>query len=57
LATIEHVEVKGPVAGRAHEVLTPDALDFVGRLQREFGGRREQLLRARDERQARIDGG
>jgi len=57
LATIEPVEVKGPVVGRAREVLTPDALDFVGRLQREFGGRREQLLRARDERQSRIDAG
>ena len=43
--------------GRAGEVLTRDALDFVGRLQREFGTRREQLLHARDERQARIDGG
>jgi len=57
LATIEQVEVKGPVVGRAREVLTPDALDFIGRLQREFGGRREQLLDARDERQARIDAG
>ncbi len=45
------------MVGRAGEVLTPDALDFIGRLQREFGGRREQLLHARDERQARIDAG
>jgi len=45
------------VAGRAGEVLTPAALDFVASLQREFGPRREQLLRTRDERQARIDGG
>ncbi len=45
------------MVGRAREVLTPDALDFIGRLQREFGGRREQLLHARDERQARIDAG
>jgi malate synthase len=57
VATTEQVEVKGPVAGRALEVLTPDALDFVGQLQREFGARREQLLRARDERQARLDAG
>ncbi len=57
MATTEQVEVKGPVAGRAREVLTPAALDFVGRLQREFGGRREELLRARDERQTRIDAG
>jgi malate synthase len=57
VATTEQVEVKGPVAGRAREVLTPEALDFVARLQREFGGRREQLLRARDERQVRLDAG
>jgi malate synthase len=57
VATTERVEVKGPVVGRAREVLTPDALEFVGRLQREFGGRRDQLLRERDERQARIDAG
>ena len=39
------------------EVLTPKALAFVARLQREFGGRREELLRLRDERQRRIEGG
>ena len=57
VATTERVEVKGPVKGRASEVLTPEALDFVASLQRDFGERREQLLRARDERQARIDSG
>ncbi|HEV3102653.1 MAG TPA: malate synthase A [Candidatus Dormibacteraeota bacterium] len=57
MATTEQVEVKGRMDGRAREVLTPDALEFVGRLQREFGGRREELLRAREERQARIDAG
>ena len=57
MPTTERVEVKGPVKGRASEVLTPEALDFVASLQREFGARREQLLRARDERQARIDSG
>jgi malate synthase len=57
LATTDRVEVKGPVSGRAAEVLTPEALDFIGRLQREFGTRREELLIARDERQARIDAG
>ena len=45
------------MVGRSAEVLTPDALDFVGRLQREFGRRREELLLARDQRQARIDAG
>ncbi|HWO44804.1 MAG TPA: hypothetical protein VNO87_04335, partial [Methylomirabilota bacterium] len=50
MATTEQVEVKGPVAGRAGEVLTPSALDFVASLQREFGARRQQLLYERDER-------
>ncbi len=57
MATTEQVEVKGPVVGRTGEVLTREALDFVGRLQREFGARRTQLLQARDERQARLDAG
>ena len=57
MATTEHVQLKGPVEGRAGEVLTPPALSFVARLQREFGARREELLRLRDERQRRLDGG
>ena len=38
-------------------VLTPEALELVAALEREFGQRREQLLRARAERQARISTG
>jgi malate synthase len=38
-------------------VLTPDALELVGILERELGGRREELLRARVARQARIEAG
>ena len=38
-------------------VLTPEALDLVGALEREFGERREQLLLARAERQERIAAG
>jgi malate synthase len=57
MATTEQVQVKGPVEGRASEILTPQALDFVARLQREFGERRLELLQLRDERQRRIDGG
>ncbi|HKW59662.1 MAG TPA: malate synthase A [Candidatus Dormibacteraeota bacterium] len=57
MATTEHVQVKGRIEGRGSEVLTPPALSFVARLQREFGGRRQELLRLRDERQTRIDAG
>ncbi|HEY8816437.1 MAG TPA: hypothetical protein VIP57_15195, partial [Candidatus Dormibacteraeota bacterium] len=44
------MKLKGPVTGRAAEVLTQDALEFVASLQREFGDRRLELLRMRDER-------
>jgi malate synthase len=57
MATTEQIQLKGKVEGRAGEVLTNDALAFVAKLQREFGGRREELLKLRQERQARIDAG
>ena len=38
-------------------ILTREALALVVELQRELGGRREELLRARAERQVRISGG
>ena len=57
MATTEHIQLKAKVEGRAGEVLTKDALAFVARLQREFGGRRQELLKLRDERQTRIDAG
>ena len=57
MATSDHVQVQAAVDGRGAEVLTPQALDFVARLQREFADRREQLLQDRVERQRRIEAG
>ena len=57
MATTRQVEVKGPTTAHGSEVLTAEALDFVARLQREFGARRLELLMQRDERQKRIDAG
>jgi malate synthase len=57
VAAIKNVEVKGKVTDRAAEVLSPEALEFVAGLQREFGARRLELLRARDEREKRIEAG
>jgi malate synthase len=57
MATTEQLELKGPAGGRYSEVLTVEALEFVAGLQREFGGRRADLLRRRVERQARLDAG
>ncbi|HYS00863.1 MAG TPA: malate synthase A [Candidatus Eisenbacteria bacterium] len=57
MATTAEVALKGPIQDRAEEVLTPRALEFVARLQREFGARRLELLASRDERQRRLDAG
>ena len=51
------VEVLGAAEGRAGELLTPDALEFVASLQREFGPRRAELLAARAARRERIAAG
>ncbi len=55
--TSSGVELRGPVDGRAAEVLTPEALGFVAELQRRFGAERERLLARRVERQAELDAG
>jgi malate synthase len=51
------VEFKAPITSRYAEVLTPEAVDFVVRLQRAFNGRRKELLAARAARQAALDAG
>ena len=50
----EGVEV---LADAGEEVLSPDALAFVAKLQRELGPRRSELLDRRRERQAELDSG
>ncbi len=57
MANLQGIDVRGTVAGRFGEVLTPDALAFVARLQREFGPARRALLDRRAERQLRLDAG
>ncbi|MFL5777448.1 MAG: malate synthase A [Chloroflexota bacterium] len=51
------IEVRGPSVAASVRVLTPEALAFVGDLQRRFGRRREELLRLRADRQRDIDAG
>ncbi|MEV5751918.1 malate synthase A [Actinoallomurus sp. NPDC052308] len=51
------VELTGPVRERHDEILTPEALGFLAALQREFGGRRDELLRERAERQEELTRG
>jgi len=51
------VQVIGPGSTHAGEVLSPEALDFVALLHRSFNPRRQELLSARADRQARFDAG
>ncbi|UCG11384.1 MAG: malate synthase A [Deltaproteobacteria bacterium] len=55
--SLEGVEVLGEVTSEFSEILTPEAMKFVAKLQREFGERRQALLQKRVERQAEIDAG
>jgi malate synthase len=54
---MEGLDVVAPAQGRAREVLSPEALEFVAGLHRRFNPRREELLRAREERQERVTAG
>jgi malate synthase len=51
------LEVRGPVGAAHAAILTPDALDFVAGLVRDFAARRDELLERRRERQRRFDAG
>jgi len=51
------VQILAPQIARCDEILTSEALGFVARLHRAFEGRRQGLLQARVDRQARIDAG
>ena len=51
------IEITGRITPEYAEILTPEALGFVARLQRAFGGRRAELLARRAERQRQWDAG
>jgi len=51
------LDVRGPLGADHEAILTPEALDFVAGLVRDFAGRRDQLLDRRRERQRRFDAG
>src|SRR5258707_6725221 len=51
------VEVLGEITPAFSEILTPEALAFVAKLQRQFGTRRKQCLEHRQQRQRRLDQG
>ncbi|GAB4431343.1 MAG: malate synthase A [Anaerolineae bacterium] len=51
------VEILAPVIPEYADILTPEALAFVAKLQRNFNSTRLELLQQRQERQARLDAG
>ena len=51
------VRVVGESVPDTERVLTPDAVEFLGRLAREFEPRRQEILHARRERAVRVAGG
>ena len=57
VSTDRDLELRGPMGPRFDEVLTPEPLELVAKLQREFGPRRRELLEARVERRARLAAG
>jgi len=51
------VIIDGDIKPGYEKVLTKEAIEFIADLQRQFNGRREELLAARAERQKRLDAG
>jgi malate synthase len=54
---VSGVEIVAPARAGQERVLTAGALQFIVELQRRFNARRMELLRARAERQKRLDSG
>src|SRR2546423_10231148 len=54
---VKALEVLGPVTDEQEEILSPQALEFLAELHREFNPRRLELLRQRKLRQEAIDRG
>ncbi|MGD1970589.1 MAG: malate synthase A, partial [Desulfobacterales bacterium] len=54
---VDGIEVLGPVDEAFSQILTPEALQFVGALALEFESQRKTLLQNRQKRQTEIDGG
>lgn len=56
-STEVHVKVEAPISEAAKEILTPDALQFVGVLCAKFDDRRRALLAARETKAVEYDAG
>jgi malate synthase len=51
------IEITGRITPEFAQILTPEAVAFAARLQRAFGGRRDELLARRAARQRELDAG
>ena len=51
------MQINAPIQPEWESILTVEALEFVAKLHRAFEARRQELLKARVARQARIDAG
>jgi malate synthase len=51
------MEIRGEIKPGYEQILTPEALDLVARLSRQFEPRRQQLLAVRADRAKRLDAG
>jgi malate synthase len=51
------IEIAGRITPEYAQILTPEAVAFAARLQRAFGGRRDELLARRAGRQNELDAG
>jgi malate synthase len=57
MTVAEGLEITGESKERFEEVLTPEALEFLADLHRTFDARRRELLKAREDRYARLVAG
>src|SRR5438132_4197544 len=57
IPTPPRVQLRGRLAPAFPEIVSPEALAFVAKLQRAFGNRREECLQRRQDRQAAFDCG
>lgn len=55
--TTAHIRITGEQNDNTARVLTPEALQFLALLQKNFNERRIELVKAREEQQARLDAG
>ncbi|WP_243385799.1 malate synthase A [Bacillus kexueae] len=57
METTTNIQIVGPMKDAYEAILTPEALNFIAKLERAFGSRRRELLKIREEKQKRLNKG